>query len=434
MTETRDRWAEWLAVRRFGGDPATRQRFLAQLSARRDKVLDLARLAEGETLLDVGCGEGLIAFGALERGAARVIFSDISDDLLAFCREAAADLGLLDRCEFVNASADKLDAIADSSVDVVTTRSVLIYVADKRTAFAEFARVLRPGERISLFEPINRFALRTANTWAGYDLAPLGDIGDKLRAVYETLQPRDSDPMLDFDERDLIHLAEETGFFPIELYLDAEIKPAEPRAWEGFLNSSGNPNIPTIAEAIEQALTPAEREHLVTHLRPTRRAGTRRVAHGKRTPRGHEAEPMTAESAYLQALARRVVTAAVERTPLRPALLTGSAGRGNADRFSTVRIGASASGFDLTGSLAAHARLESPCPPPSEGGPEGGTPTRLRRFRVTERLVYAPIAEGPPKPAGPSFMRSLRCPDERLPQDRLTVTPVRVVSPHAVDD
>lgn len=268
MTETRDRWAEWLAVRRFGGDPATQKRFLVQLSARRDKVLDMARLAEGETLLDVGCGEGLIAFGALERGAARVIFSDISDDLLAFCREAAADLGLLDRCQFVNAQADKLDATADASVDVVTTRSVLIYVVDKRTAFAEFARVLRPGGRISLFEPINRFALRTANTWAGYDLEPVGEIGDKLRAVYETLQPRDSDPMLDFDERDLIRFAEETGFFPIELSLEAEIKATEPRAWDGFLNSSGNPNIPTVAEAMEQALTPAERDRLVTHLRP----------------------------------------------------------------------------------------------------------------------------------------------------------------------
>lgn len=268
MTEARDRWAEWLAVRRFGGDPETQQRFVTQLSARRDKVLDLARLVEGEMLLDVGCGEGLIAFGALERGAARVIFSDISDDLLALCREAATDLAVVDRCHFVKAPADKLDGIADASVDVVTTRSVLIYVADKRAAFAEFARVLRPRGRISLFEPINRFALRAENTWAGYDLEPLGEVGDKLRAVYDALQPRDSDPMLDFDERDLILLAEETGFFPIELYLDAEIRLAEPRSWEGFLNSSGNPNIPTFAEAMEQALTAAERERLVAHLRP----------------------------------------------------------------------------------------------------------------------------------------------------------------------
>jgi arsenite methyltransferase len=270
MTATRDRWAEWLAERRFGGDPDTQRRFLVELTARRDKVLDLGELPEGGTLLDVGCGEGLIAFGALERGAGSVIFSDISLDLLGFCRQAATDLGVLDRCRFIEASANELAAISDASVDVVTTRSVLIYVADKRAAFAEFARVLRPGGRISLFEPINRFAssTRATDTWAGYDLGPLADISNKLRAVYEAVQPRNSDPMLDFDERNLVGLAEEAGFFPIQLLLDAEIKRTDPRAWDGFVNSSGNPNIPTVAEAMEQALTPAERERFTNYLRP----------------------------------------------------------------------------------------------------------------------------------------------------------------------
>lgn len=255
-------------MRRFGDDPEARDRFLANLAATRDRVLDRAELREGETLLDVGCGEGLIAFGALERGARDVIFSDASADLLSFCREAAAELGVMDRCRFVQASADELGDIDDASVDVVTTRSVLIYVSRKRDAFREFARVLRPGGRVSLFEPINRFALRDADTWAGYDLGSLGATGRKLLAVYKALQPRDSDPMLDFDERDLVQLAEDVGFFPIRLDLEAVIEPTPPRAWDGFLNSSGNPNIPTLAEAMEQALTRDERDRLVAHLRP----------------------------------------------------------------------------------------------------------------------------------------------------------------------
>ena len=265
---TRDRWAEWLAVRRFGGDPETRERFLAKLAATRDTVLDRARLREGETVLDVGCGEGLIAFGALERGAGTAVFSDVSTDLLDFCREAATEFGVLDRCRFIEASAEHLRNVDDESVDVVTTRSVLIYVSRKREAFAEFARVLRPCGRVSLFEPINRFALRDADTWAGYDLGSLDGIGPKLRGVYEALQPYESDPMLDFDERDLIRLAEDAGFFPIRLELEAVIEPTPPRAWDGFLNSSGNPNIPTLNEATEQALTPAERDRLFAHLRP----------------------------------------------------------------------------------------------------------------------------------------------------------------------
>jgi arsenite methyltransferase len=173
---TGDQWAEWLAERRFGGDPETRRRFSENLAQRADKVLDYAELAEGETLLDVGCGEGLIGFRALERGAGRVIFSDISQDLLDLCDAAATEFGLVDRCRFVCASADDLAGIDDASVDVVTTRSALIYVADKPAAFRDFSRALRPGGRISLFEPINRFARRAADTWAGYDVSAIPEI------------------------------------------------------------------------------------------------------------------------------------------------------------------------------------------------------------------------------------------------------------------
>jgi ubiquinone/menaquinone biosynthesis C-methylase UbiE len=267
VVSKRDRWAEWLAERRFGGDVATQERVLGQLAARREKVLDFAEMKVGETLLDVGCGEGLIGFGALERGAGRVIFRDISEDLLDVCRQLAADLDVTDRCQFVRASADDLSSVADGSVDVVTTRSVLIYVQAKARAFQEFARVLRPSGRISLFEPINRFAIRLEEIWGGYDFGEVAEIGRKVRAVYTRIQP-ESDPMLDFDERDLLELAEEAGFFPLYLLLEAEISPIEPRSWEGFLNSAGNPMIPTFAEAMEQALTEPERDRLIAHLRP----------------------------------------------------------------------------------------------------------------------------------------------------------------------
>jgi methylase of polypeptide subunit release factors len=58
----------------------------------RDRILDDAEPIAGEVVLDVGCGEGLVAFGALERNAREAVFSDISNDLLDFCRAAAAGL------------------------------------------------------------------------------------------------------------------------------------------------------------------------------------------------------------------------------------------------------------------------------------------------------------------------------------------------------
>jgi SAM-dependent methyltransferase len=280
VASSRDRWAEWLAERRFGGDQETRERALSNLVATRDKVLDRAGVGPGDSLLDVGCGEGLIGFGALARGAASVTFSDISTDLLDVCRQAAEDLDVLDRCAFVEASASALGPIGDAEVDAVTTRSVLIYVKEKAAAFGEFARVLRPGGRISLFEPINRFALRDANTWGGYDLSPVAEIAVKVRAIYNRIQPYDTDPMLDFDERDLVRLAENAGFFPISLTLEAVIEPLPRRSWQGFLDSAGNPNIPTFGEAMAQTLTGAEHDRLTAHLRPLveQGSGTWRMA------------------------------------------------------------------------------------------------------------------------------------------------------------
>lgn len=63
----RDRWAEWLRNRRDGADPRLREANLGRLGEWRDLVLEGARLRSGDHLLDVGTGEGLIGFGALER-------------------------------------------------------------------------------------------------------------------------------------------------------------------------------------------------------------------------------------------------------------------------------------------------------------------------------------------------------------------------------
>jgi SAM-dependent methyltransferase len=278
---TKDCWSEWLATRRSGGDEEVAREIATQLAARREKVLDRALLVTGETLLDVGCGEGLIGFGALDRGA-DVVFSDISPNLLDHCRQTVDTLGAVERCCFVLASADDLSAVEDESVDVVTTRSVLIYVADKRAAFREFFRVLRPGGRISLYEPINRFAYpEPQDRLCGYDVAAVAEIAAKLRGLLEEIQPPESDPMLDFDERDLLDACEAAGFFPMELELNAEIRRLERRPWQTFAAIAGNPKIPTLAEAMESALDADERARLTAHLRPLVEAGagTWRMAH-----------------------------------------------------------------------------------------------------------------------------------------------------------
>lgn len=277
MTQACDRWHRWLLDVRFGGDTAELEQQLTEfLYPVRDTVLDRAKLQPGDTLLDVGTGDGLIAFGALDRLApgGRVIFSDISDDLLGHCRELAGAAGLADRCGFVRASADDLTPVPDASADVVTTRSVLIYVKDKAGALREFRRVLRPGGRISLFEPVNRL-MSDPGRFCGYDIGPVAAIAAKVEALYQSIQPPDSDPMLDFDDRDLVRLAEQAGFTGIELELRVSVHASlRPCPWERFVRMSGNPLVPPLQEAMARTLSPAEAAEFTGHLRPLVESGT----------------------------------------------------------------------------------------------------------------------------------------------------------------
>lgn len=265
-----DIWIQWLLKGRFGGDPERMKKMFDWLHPVRDKVLSHINVEAEEILLDVGCGDGLIAFGALEKfEKCRVIFGDISEDLLNHVQGLTQQMNLQDRCQFVHASADDLSVLGDESVNAVTTRSVLIYVSAKQQAFKEFYRVLKPGGQLSIFEPINRFAFpEPANRFEGYDVTPVVEIAQKLKEVYERIQPSGLDPMGDFDERDLIAHAEKAGFKEIHLELQVEIKPADEADWSELMHTAWNPKIPTLAEAMQQALTSDEAETFIHHLRP----------------------------------------------------------------------------------------------------------------------------------------------------------------------
>jgi arsenite methyltransferase len=122
---------------------------------------------------------------------------------------------------------------------------------------------------LSILEPINRFTdPKPSHIFAGYNVMPVVDIAKKLKILYESIQPSDTDPMLDFDERDLVSFAEKAEFTEIHLELQIEIKPIpEQISWESFLHTAWNPKVPTIEEAMQESLTPEEMNSLTLHLR-----------------------------------------------------------------------------------------------------------------------------------------------------------------------
>lgn len=263
-----DRWAQWLLERRHGGDAAEFERMLPNLDEFRRRVVANAEISEGDVVLDVGTGDGLIAFAALEHvgPSGRVIFSDVSRDLLGECRRLAAELGVLDRCEFVEASADALP-FRDESVDVVTTRSVLIYLVDKEPALREFHRVLKPRGRLSIFEPINSFCQDEKHlTYYGLDVTGVEHLADKI--VGARRKGLAEHPLTNFDERDLLRWTREAGFEQVRLDYRAEVKIEHwAKSAEVFLHSSGNPLDPTPEEEMMEALDPDERREFEAHIR-----------------------------------------------------------------------------------------------------------------------------------------------------------------------
>jgi arsenite methyltransferase len=159
---------------------------------------------------------------------------------------------------------------------VVTTRSVLIYVKDKVAAFRQFYRVLRSGGRVSLFEPINVLmgAADPERFW-GYDVRPVAPLAAKVSALYDSIQPPGEDPMVDFDERDLVRHAEQAGFPAVDLELHVTVASTRrPIPWDRFLRMSGNPLIPPRGEALHQTLSRDEIAAFTAYLKPLVESGT----------------------------------------------------------------------------------------------------------------------------------------------------------------
>jgi ubiquinone/menaquinone biosynthesis C-methylase UbiE len=276
----RDRWADWLLDRRQGGSSAEYERMMDALHPIRDRVLGHAAITPGDTLLDIGSGDGLIALEALYYvgSGGHVILSDVSQALLDYCREEVAALDLTEHATFLRAGVTDLSALDDASVDVVTVRSVLVYVNDKPRAFAEIFRVLAPGGRLSLYEPVARFGWpEPPGTFWGYDVSAVTALAERVKQGFGFSA---DDPLRNFDERDLMRYADEAGFNRVTAQLEAAITHGAGSAhqgevWQRVVHSAPNPLAPTLHEVLQRTLTDEERATFRTHLEPEIRLGRR---------------------------------------------------------------------------------------------------------------------------------------------------------------
>ena len=109
-------------------------------------LVKFAAIADGETVLDVGTGTGVVAITAARAGG-RVKGLDLTPELLIQARENASVAGH-DEIEWLEGDAEQLP-YPDNSFDVVVSQFGHMFAPRPNVVVAEMRRVLKPSGRIA---------------------------------------------------------------------------------------------------------------------------------------------------------------------------------------------------------------------------------------------------------------------------------------------
>jgi arsenite methyltransferase len=159
---------------RLGYDPAQLDRVPAaavESFAGVGYIFGLARLVEGERVIDLGSGSGMDACYAaqLVGSGGRVVGIDFTPQQVRRARQLAAAAGL-DQVEFREGRIESIPA-GDETVDCVISNGVINLSPHKARVFAEAARVLRPVGRLAIADIVSERQLADsivgdADLWA----------------------------------------------------------------------------------------------------------------------------------------------------------------------------------------------------------------------------------------------------------------------------
>ena len=168
--------------------------------------LAFSEVREGEAVLDLGSGAGIDLFLAAKKvgPTGRAIGVDMTDEMIAKARENIAASGM-DNVEVRKGVIEELP-VESASVDWVISNCVINLSPEKPKVFAEIARVLKPGGRMSvsdivvqelpdwirrsqtLYNSCVAGAISEEEYLGGLQSAGLTDVAVRERVVYDETQ------------------------------------------------------------------------------------------------------------------------------------------------------------------------------------------------------------------------------------------------------
>jgi SAM-dependent methyltransferase len=275
----KDHWFDWLLFHRHLNDPECLRLLEISMKRVRDRILDGACLCDEMLLVDVGAGDGNVAFAAIERvgPSLQVIMTDISVPLLRHVESQAVKRGVRGQCRFLQCAAEDLHQIPDASVDIVTMRAVLAYVNDKPAALRECYRVLKPGGRLSFAEPVFQDdAIETMKLKIFLEQQPrdADHLFLSLLQRWKAAQFPDTPELMErncvtnYSDRDLFRYVCGAGFVDAQLNLHLETVPHAISSWEVFLHSLPYPWAPSLDTILRTRFTLDERRYFEQTVRP----------------------------------------------------------------------------------------------------------------------------------------------------------------------
>lgn len=133
-------------------DPESEFKPLHDINPLRLDFIDARAALHGKTVLDVGCGGGILAESMAARGA-RVTGIDLGEAPLAVARLHLKESG--HQVEYRKISTEELARERPAGFDVVTCMEMLEHVPDPASTVAACATLVRPGGQV-FFSTINR--------------------------------------------------------------------------------------------------------------------------------------------------------------------------------------------------------------------------------------------------------------------------------------